>query len=115
MGNLTRQNVKRFVDCYKVPEINNTYETRRIYPRFPFAEQVDVMIDEFGYPAEVIQATGRDVSLGGIGFYSPVPIPSGTEIIVDVDNGRERLLARAVTVHSTLSLGLFKVGAKFVV
>ena len=38
-----------------------------------------------------------------------------TEMVVSVDNGSDRLLARGRVVHSTMSVGLFKVGVQFVV
>jgi hypothetical protein len=79
------------------------------------ASAVDVMLDSTNAPAEVILATGRDISIGGIGLYSHRPIPPGTEMIVSIDNGRDRLLTRAVAVHNTLSVGLFKIGTRFIV
>ena len=108
MGNFIRTH-------YGIPEASTDYETRRTYPRFSMSETVDVMIDSKETPAEMVLATGRDISTGGIGIYSHRPIEPGTEMIVSVDNGRERLLSRAVAVHNTMSIGLFKVGARFIV
>lgn len=114
-SNPIKGRLERFVNCYKAWQMDSAYERRRAYPRYPFTEPIDIMIDEFKYPADILQVSGRDISLGGIGFYSPRPIPAGTELIVSADNGSERLVARAVTVHSTLSVGLFKVGARFII
>jgi len=100
---------------YGFQEPASDYETRRVFPRYPMAEMVDVMIDSKTTPADMVQATGRDISTGGIGLYSHRPIPAGTEMIVSVDTGKTRLLTRAVAVHNTVSVGLFKVGARFIV
>lgn len=112
--NRVGERVERFVDDYVTHDIDMSYEQRREYPRYPMTEPVDVMIDSYESPAEMIQATGRDVSLGGIGIYSHRPIPEGTEMVINIDNGKDRLLTKAVAVHSTLSVGLFKIGTKFI-
>ena len=111
--NTLNRRIGKFINNYVTDEVDMAYETRRAYPRYPMTESVDVMIDSFQSPAEIFQATGRDISLGGLGLYTHRPIPSGTELIVSVDNGKERLLTKAKAVHSTLSVGLFKVGLEF--
>jgi hypothetical protein len=115
-NNALNDRIDRFINThYASVEYNKDFETRREFPRFPMADTVDVMIDSAQTPAEVVMATGRDISKGGIGFFSHRPIPTGTEMIVSVDNGRDRLLARGVAVHNTMSVGLFKVGVRFIV
>jgi len=112
----TRNRVGRFISTfYASSEIASDYETRRSAPRFPMADTVDIMLDSDQTPAEVILATGRDISQGGIGIYSHRPIPTGTEMLINIENGKDRLLTRAVAIHSTMSVGLFKIGARFIV
>lgn len=111
-----RERVGKFINTfYASNEIPSDYETRRSAPRFPMSDTVDVLLDSDQTPAEVILATGRDISMGGIGIYSHRPIPAGTEMLINIDNGRDRLLTKAVAVHSTMSVGLFKIGARFIV
>jgi len=114
--NKVQERIGKFIDKYYVTsDIPVEYEKRREFPRYPVADTIDIMIDSPDTPAEVILATGRDISMGGLGLYSHRPIPAGTEMVINIDNGRDRLLAKAVAVHSTMSVGLFKVGARFVV
>ncbi len=111
-----RNQVEKFITTfYANTEEERGYETRRSSPRFPMSDTVDIMLDSDKTPAEVIMATGRDISTGGIGLYSHRPIPMGTEMLINIDNGRDRLLTKAVAVHSTMSIGLFKVGARFII
>jgi hypothetical protein len=111
-----KNRVEKYINTfYATSDATSDYETRRSAPRFPMADTVDIMLDSDRTPAEVILATGRDISLGGIGLYSHRPIPMGTEMLINIDNGRERLLTKAVAVHSTMSVGLFKVGARFII
>jgi len=109
----TNQNVDYFLQKFSNLPTDTKDEFRRRHPRFPLREPADVMIDSADSPAEVLMASGRDISRGGIGLYAHRPIPPGTEIIVSVGRGKQGLLKRATTVHSTLSIGLFKIGARF--
>lgn len=109
------ERVGRFVEQYGDEAVRSDLETRREHPRHTMSEPVDVLVDSTQTPAEVILATGRDISLGGIGVYTDRPLPPGTGMVLSIDNGREKLFAKAVAVHSTLSVGLFKIGARFVV
>jgi hypothetical protein len=110
------ERVGRFIDIfYNDSNVSTDYETRRGCSRYQFSDPVDVMIDSKETPTDIIMATGRDISKSGIGLYSHRPIPEGTEMIINIENGRDRLLAKAVAVHSTMSVGLFKVGARFIV
>jgi hypothetical protein len=114
-NNAVHERIDRFINTYyATPEFDRDFETRRQSPRFPMADTIDVMLDSTQTPAEVILATGRDISEGGLGFYSHRPIPAGTEMVINVDNGKDRLLTKAVAVHNTMSVGLFKVGVKFI-
>ncbi len=113
LENALHRRIGKFVNNYVTDEIDMSYETRRAFPRYPITEPVDVMIDSYESPAEIFQATGRDISLGGLGLYTHRPIPAGTELIISIDNGQERLLTKAKAVHSTLSVGLFKIGVEF--
>jgi hypothetical protein len=111
-----RERIGKFINTfYTTAETSSDYETRRSATRFPMADTVDIMLDSEQTPAEVILATGRDISTGGIGIYSHRPIPTGTEMLINIDNGRDRLLTKAVAIHSTMSVGLFKIGARFVI
>jgi len=115
METKVRERVGKFINAYyATSDIDTNYETRRSSPRFPMSDVVDIMIDSSQTPAEMVTATGRDISSGGIGIYSHRPIPIGTEMIVNIDNGRDRMITKAVAVHSTMSVGLFKVGARFI-
>jgi len=109
------ERVSGFVEQYATDNPEPGFETRRAHPRYQMPEPVDIMLDNAETPAEVIFATGRDISIGGIGVYANRPIPPGTEMVVGIDNGTSRLLTKAVSVHNTLSVGLFKVGARFIV
>jgi hypothetical protein len=114
--NALNERIDRFVNTnYSDNSYEGGFETRREFPRFPMADTVDVMIDSVVTPAEVVIASGRDISKGGIGFYSHRPIPMGTEMIISIDNGRDRLLTKAVAIHNTMSIGMFKVGARFII
>jgi len=107
--------VGKFINAYyAASDFDNNSEVRRSSPRYPMSDTVDVMVDSVKTPAEIITATGRDISTGGIGIYSHRPISPGTEMIINIDNGRDRLLTKAVAVHSTMSVGLFKIGARFI-
>jgi hypothetical protein len=113
--NAVQERIDKFITShYATPDYSRDYETRREHPRFPMADTVDVMIDSSQTPAEIVLGTGRDISEGGLGFYSNRPIPLGTEMVINVDNGKDRLLTKAVAVHNTMSVGLFKVGIKFI-
>ncbi|NLE28052.1 MAG: PilZ domain-containing protein [Phycisphaerae bacterium] len=115
-NNTLHERINRFVNKhYSTEDYSSDFETRREFPRFPMADTVDVMIDSTHTPAEVVMATGRDISTGGLGFYSHRPIPAGTEMVLSIDNGQDRLLTRGVAVHNTLSVGLFKVGVRFII
>lgn len=114
--NALNDRIDRFITKhYAAEEYNKDMETRREFPRFPMADTVDVMIDSAQTPAEVVMATGRDISKGGIGIFSHRPIPAGTEMVLSIDNGHDRLLTRGVAVHNTMSVGLFKVGVRFII
>ncbi|MFA5864683.1 MAG: PilZ domain-containing protein [Phycisphaerae bacterium] len=116
LENKVNERVGKFInDFYLTSGTTNDYETRRNARRYQMTDTVDVMLDSTETPAEVILATGRDISTSGIGIYSPRPIPVGTEMVVNIDNGKDRMLAKAVSVHSTMSIGLFKIGARFIV
>jgi len=106
--------VQSFVDDYIIGPTNKEDDVRREHPRYPLGEAVEIMLDSSQRPAEIIMATGRDISLSGIGLYSHRPTPKGTDVIVNINNADNRLTTRAITVHSTLSVGLFKVGARFI-
>ncbi len=108
--------VGEFIQDYTIEpgrQDSDGQEIRRKHRRYALGESVDIMLDSSQRPAEVLTATGRDVSLGGIGIYSHRPISVGTDMVVSIDNGSNRLVKRAVAVHSTLSVGLFKIGARF--
>ena len=109
------EKIERFVEHFRTHAATSEFETRRTAPRFLMAEPVDVMIDSDETPADVILASGRDISSNGIGIYANKPIRAGTEMIVSIESGTDRLLAKAVAVHSTMSVGLYKVGARFIV
>lgn len=109
------ERVERFVDGFRDEEVTDDYETRRSHPRFNMTESVDVMIDSYQTPAEMVMASGRDISAGGLGIYSHAPINVGTEMIVSIENGQEKLIARAVAVHSTQSVGMYKIGTRFII
>jgi c-di-GMP-binding flagellar brake protein YcgR len=114
-NNAVQERIDRFISTYyATPEFDREFETRRKHTRFPMAETMDIMLDSTQTPAEVILTTGRDISEGGIGFYSHRPIPAGTEMVINIDNGKDRLITKAVAVHNTMSVGLFKIGAKFI-
>lgn len=116
METKVREHVEKFVTThYATTEYDSSYETRRKSLRYPMSTPIDIMLDSSQAPAEMVLATGRDISVGGIGFYSHRPIPAGTEMILSIDNGQDRLLTRAVAVHNTLSVGLFKVGTRFII
>ena len=107
------QKTEEFLKDYVVGQAIQDQELRRSNPRYPLGETVDLMIDSADRPAEIVTATGRDLSQGGVGIYSHRPIPPGTDVVINIDNGRKKLLRRGLTVHSTLSVGLFKIGTKF--
>lgn len=109
------ERIERFVGHYGAETAASEFETRRAYARFPMNEPVDVMIDSSETPAEIVLATGRDISNSGIGVYSHQLIAQGTEMLISIDNGQGKLLAKAVAVHSTLSVGMYKVGMRFIV
>ena len=113
--NAVQERISKFIGThYATSRYDQQFETRRESPRFPMADTVDVMIDSAETPAEVVLGTGRDISEGGLGFYSHRPIPAGTEMVLNIDNGTDRLLTKGVAVHNTMSVGLFKVGVKFI-
>lgn len=107
------ERIARFVEDYASEDVRNQFESRRNHPRYTMSEPVDIMIDSETTPAEVVLATGRDISNGGIGIYANQSIPSGSDMVVCIDDGRDKLFARAVSVHSTQSVGMFKIGARF--
>lgn len=109
------ERIGQFVDQYAATPFDSTYETRRAAPRYTMGETVDILLDSYETPAEVVLATGRDISLGGLGVYANKPIRPGTDMVVRITNGAETLLSKAVAVHSTQSVGLFKIGARFVI
>ena len=107
------ERIEKFVNKFVQPQGDDPYETRRDATRYTMNEPVDLLIDSHESPADMILASGRDISSSGIGLYSNRPVKPGTEMLVSVNTGREKFLSKAVAVHSTLSVGLFKVGARF--
>jgi hypothetical protein len=107
--------IEKFVERFADEQIDMDYESRRTCPRYRMGETVDVLLDSYEMPAELVTASGRDISTGGIGLYTHRPIRPGTEMIISINNGQERFISKAVAIHSTLSVGLFKIGARFIV
>ena len=109
------ERIETFVDRYGHDQADGDSESRRQCTRFTMVEPVDILLDLSETPAEVVLATGRDVSTTGMGVYMNHPVEPGTNMIVSVDNEPGRFQTKATVVHSTLSVGLYKVGMRFVI
>lgn len=109
------ERIQSFVDAYSDDNLSADFRSRREHPRHTMKEPVDIMIDSSETPARMVLATGRDISCGGIGLYFHEAVSPGTRMLLNIDNGRQKLLAKAIAVHSTLSVGMYKVGARFIV
>lgn len=105
--------IEKFVEQFSDEQIDMGFESRRTFPRYRMGEAVDILLDSYDMPAELVTASGRDISTGGIGLYTNRPIRPGTEMIISINNGQERFISKAVAIHSTLSVGMFKIGARF--
>ena len=59
------EKIEHFVDRFSFQELDAGCEHRRQTPRYAMAEPVDLLIDSTETPADLVMASGRDISAGG--------------------------------------------------
>lgn len=90
------------------------HEIRRRHRRYVYPESVDAVLIGRDY-SDPLPMTARDISAGGIGLLSRQPIRPGTMMMVALNrhDEDEQMWVRATAMHSTQTVGFYKVGVRF--
>ena len=110
----TREQMARFIEQIRC-EISplERSDGRRAHWRFAYAIPAAVELEDPPVLGEPIYITTRDISVDGLGFVSHYNLRPGQKVLICVDANGSQLEVPATVMHSTISVGMYKVGVEF--
>ncbi len=112
MSLLTQHKIDRWLAENETPPSNDPTLIRRTFPRFPTEDNYYLQLPT-SQPDEFIYARGYNISPQGLGVFCKVKLDSGAHVSVFDESGSDEPWMTGTIVHSTLTVGGFKIGLRF--